>query len=48
MMTLDVGSLAKANALMELMQSKNLDTYVSLDFTKPYSLLEPQLQVRFR
>jgi methionine-gamma-lyase len=34
-MTLDVGSLAKANALMELMQSKNLGYLaVSLDFTK--------------
>jgi methionine-gamma-lyase len=35
MMTLDVGSLAKANALMELMQSHNLGYLaVSLGFYK--------------
>jgi methionine-gamma-lyase len=49
MMTLDVGSLAKANALMELMQSKNLGYLaVSLDFTKPYSAPGTSTQVRFR
>jgi methionine-gamma-lyase len=38
MMTLDVGSLAKANALMELMQSRNLGYLaVSLGFYKHYS-----------
>jgi methionine-gamma-lyase len=34
MMTVDAGSLEKANALMELMQSKNLGYLVSLGFYK--------------
>jgi methionine-gamma-lyase len=48
MMTLDVGSLAKANALMELMQSRNLGIAVSLGFYKHYSALrEPLLRAKF-
>jgi methionine-gamma-lyase len=48
MMTLDVGSLGQANALMELMNQKPGYLAVSLDFTKPcLVLLEPQLQAKF-
>jgi methionine-gamma-lyase len=49
MMTLDVGSLAKANALMELMQSRNLGYLaVSLGFYKTlFSAREPLLRAKF-
>jgi hypothetical protein len=49
MMTVDVGSLEKANALMELMQSKNLGYLaVSLGSTRPCLVLQDhQPQVKF-
>jgi methionine-gamma-lyase len=45
MMTLDVGSLAKANALMELMQSRNLVFSREFRFYKTlFSAQEPPLE----
>ena len=50
MMTIDVGTLDKANELMELMQNKNLGYLaVSLGFYKPYLVRQVhQLLLKFR